>query len=384
MKIGDLKFGPMFAVAALSAALAAPMAASAEGWGFVGLLPANATVLLTPAQIIQSKAAALGFQVTGYAISDLEAVPNGHRIRYQNCDIYYSPAAGCHEIRGDIRARYDSMGGPFGHMGLPKSDELVTSDGIGRYSEVSFPGKAIYASPDTGAFPLEGDMRRVWVALGAEKSPLGYPTAGAAYQSGKLWGEFQNDVMCFEGATLRTPATAGLTRDQVGKVLRKMIRDRLFTEVTLERFSITNVSPTGYDLAQSRNRLITVRIEGRRIIYGDRDPTYVMDLQFLLFAQKEADGSKSLRVKLMHYEWTTRSPGQLYSGIEKELAADLQRAVNRWAPSVLLIDVPIPASLPFSSFKVLPDGAIKLFLPADGGGDLVGLAAQFAFDRLAK
>ena len=44
----------------------------------------------------------------------------------------------------------------------------------------------------------------------------------------------------------------------------------------------------------------------------------------------------------------------------------------------------IPAGMPFSSFKVLADGAIKLFLPPDGGGGLVQLAVQLAFDRLAK
>src|SRR5262249_59093343 len=97
----------------VAASLAASTAASADNGGIVGPIPPNTTALITASQMIQDKAAALGLHVTGYAVSSLEEVPSGHRIRYENCDIYYSPDAGCHEIRGAIRDKYNAMGGPY-------------------------------------------------------------------------------------------------------------------------------------------------------------------------------------------------------------------------------------------------------------------------------
>ena len=43
-------------------------------------------------------------------VSGLETVPNGFRIRYQKCDIYYADAIGVHEVYGDIQAKYNASG----------------------------------------------------------------------------------------------------------------------------------------------------------------------------------------------------------------------------------------------------------------------------------
>ena len=55
-------------------------------------------------------------------LSAVETVPNGFRIRYQKCDIYYSDAFGVHEVYGDIQTKYNTLGGPAGPLGLPATD----------------------------------------------------------------------------------------------------------------------------------------------------------------------------------------------------------------------------------------------------------------------
>jgi hypothetical protein len=227
-------------------------------------------------------------------------------------------------------------------------------------------------------------MRRVWVALGAERSRFGYPTADARRGPGSQWGDFQNDVLYFEGAVLRTPATAGLTRAQVSNAVRNLIRARLASDVTIDRVEILEVSNTGYDFSQTRNRLVTVRLKGKYDAWRTFDPSYSMDLQILFFAQ-EASGSTSLRVRLVDSRWTVTDPNPFGTGgTTLTLRSRLKEAVDRFAPSVKLIDPDIPAVVSVLSFKVLADGGLKLFLPPDGGGALVQLAVQRAFDQLAR
>src|SRR5262249_599347 len=74
-------------------------------------------------QAITAKADALGRAFTGAPVSWLEEVPGGHRVRYQRCEIYYSPATGAFEVHGDIAAKYNALGAAT--LGLPTSDELV-------------------------------------------------------------------------------------------------------------------------------------------------------------------------------------------------------------------------------------------------------------------
>src|SRR5207249_4171222 len=134
----------------------------------------------SPALIIADKAISLGgHDFTGDVVSTaLETVPHGFRVRYQKCDIYYStlPLLGCHEVHGDIRTRYDANGGPFGHLGVPVTDELKTSDGKGRHNE--FVGDAsIYSSPNMGPMEIGGVARQVWLDSDAERGQYGYPTS---------------------------------------------------------------------------------------------------------------------------------------------------------------------------------------------------------------
>src|SRR3954470_19281088 len=73
----------------------------------------------------------------------------------------------------DIDAKYQQLGGPGGFLGNPASSENTTPDGVGRYRH--FQGGSIYWTPATGAHEVHGEIRNKWSSLGWERSSLGYP-----------------------------------------------------------------------------------------------------------------------------------------------------------------------------------------------------------------
>jgi glucose/arabinose dehydrogenase len=108
-----------------------------------------------------------------------EVLDGGTRYRtYQGGRLYWSAATGTHEIRGAILTKYLALGG-HAKFGPPSTDETSTPDGVGKYNH--FPGTpatltaSIYWSPSTGAFGIWGRIREVWSTLGWEAGPLGYP-----------------------------------------------------------------------------------------------------------------------------------------------------------------------------------------------------------------
>ena len=92
---------------------------------------------------------------------------------FQGGSLFWSSTTGARWLRGGIREKYLAMGNDASYLGSPTTDQLVTSSGAGRYQ--TFQGGSIYWSSTTGAHPLRGAIRTKWVALGAEKSWLGYP-----------------------------------------------------------------------------------------------------------------------------------------------------------------------------------------------------------------
>ncbi|WP_344962615.1 DUF2599 domain-containing protein [Streptomyces thioluteus] len=78
-----------------------------------------------------------------------------------------------HRVQGAILAKYQEMGGESSPLGCPKTDELTTPNGVGRYN--TFVGGSIYWSPDTGAHPVWGAIGDKWGTLGWEAGYLGFP-----------------------------------------------------------------------------------------------------------------------------------------------------------------------------------------------------------------
>lgn len=78
-------------------------------------------------------------------------------------------------IQGAIYEKWQSMGAQNSELGFPISDELTTSDGIGRYSV--FEHGMIYWTPRTGAHYISGGVLNEWSMDGFEQGPLGYPVS---------------------------------------------------------------------------------------------------------------------------------------------------------------------------------------------------------------
>ena len=116
---------------------------------------------------------------------------------FTNGRAYWSPNTGAYGLFGRINARYSELGGPDSWLGFPKTRELTTPDGRGRY--VHFENGSIYWSAATGPWEIPGDMFTAWGTQGYEAGGLGYPTGPAKDFNGGLAQEFQG------GYVLRTP-----------------------------------------------------------------------------------------------------------------------------------------------------------------------------------
>ena len=183
-------------------------------------------------RVIGAKAAALGW--VGATIGDTEAVPGGYRQRYANADIFAGPDGRAFEVHGDIRAKYDALGGPGGLLGLPVTDETVTPDGIGRYNHFSRDG-SIYWTPSTGPMMVRGRVRQEWQSHGWERGPMGYPVRDQQALSGLSPADKPNLGWClFENGAIMSLAGAGATAlaaeinpDQLRVLVRRFFDQRL-------------------------------------------------------------------------------------------------------------------------------------------------------------
>ena len=132
------------------------------------------------AQLIQARYAALGGAsgFLGAAKTNVTLCPDkiGYFRHYAGGSIYWSPRSGAHEVYGDIRALWSSLGWERSFLGYPRTGELPGRDEAkkGRYSV--FEGGVVYWHPQTGAHEVHGAILAKYRELGAEASFLGYPT----------------------------------------------------------------------------------------------------------------------------------------------------------------------------------------------------------------
>ncbi|NOG72856.1 hypothetical protein HJG45_21045 [Roseicella sp. DB1501] len=99
---------------------------------------------------INAKLAA--FAWFGAPTTDLQGDAEGYFQHFQQGSIYWTPSLGAHEVHGDIRAKYFSLGAEKSYLKYPMTDELTTQvAGVEvRYS--NFEGGSINWKPGTGAY----------------------------------------------------------------------------------------------------------------------------------------------------------------------------------------------------------------------------------------
>lgn len=114
---------------------------------------------------------------------------------FEHGSIYWTPQTGAHEVHGDIRIKWAQLGGVRRFLGFPMTDELGTPDGRGRFNH--FEGGSIYWTPETRAHEVHGAIRDKWASMGWERSRLGYPISDEKITSDRR-GRFSN----FQGGTI--------------------------------------------------------------------------------------------------------------------------------------------------------------------------------------
>jgi hypothetical protein len=159
---------------------------------------------------IRSTWAALGWEthVLGYPRTDETPTRDGvgRFNHFVGGSIYWHPSTGAHAVWGAIGAKWSALGWETGPLGYPRTDEVSTRDGIGRYND--FVGGSIYWHPSTGAFDVRGPIRDRWRQLGAETGQLGYPVTDQRVVEGLNRSDFQRGSISHDpqtGAVVVTP-----------------------------------------------------------------------------------------------------------------------------------------------------------------------------------
>lgn len=140
----------------------------------------------------------------GFPVKPQRSVSGGYEQEFQRCRMYYRHgAAKAHEVHGSILEKFLAKGG-IGKWGFPVSNETDIKKGsatIGRYSE--FEKCTIYWKSGLGAFEVHGDIRRKYNAMGGPLSDLGFPTSDEsriAGASGARGNSFQKGSILWYGS----------------------------------------------------------------------------------------------------------------------------------------------------------------------------------------
>lgn len=168
----------------------------------------------------------LGGTKWGYPQHTEKATPDG-RGRYVHfrdhpqrqgttMSIYWSPETGAHEIFGQIRNLWESLGWERSFLGYPTSGELATHDGVGRWQ--TFQGGIMVWHPDIGTFEVHGSILKRYGELGG--SAWGYPiTNETATPDGR--GRFNHFRNLATGAKLSIYWTPETGAHEVFGLIRK-------------------------------------------------------------------------------------------------------------------------------------------------------------------
>ena len=250
---------------------------------------------------IAAKAAALGYGAQSQSVA-VTGVPFGYLGRYSGHDIYFSPGGKAFEIHGEIRAKYEALGGAAGALGLPLTDETGTPDGVGRYNH--FEHGSIYWTPQTGPMMVRGTVRDRWAASGWERGPLGYPVQDqhrmrlrgplplvewCLFQNGLVAGDIRGGQpvpMAFQSPaeTLgRIPPPALLTYTQLGALFGSRFNKQFMASpdnVALRAgVTLTGVSDWRYNFWQSTPRSVGFRLHGFHDNGLAPDTNFVIDIR---------------------------------------------------------------------------------------------------------
>lgn len=250
---------------------------------------------------IDEKAATLGYGPQD-RVGNVTAVQGGYLGRYPNHDIYSVPGGAAVEVHGDIRAKFNALGGAGGLLGIPVTNEQVAPDGVGRYNH--FKGGSIYWTPRTGPMSVRGTVRDRWASSGWELGPFGYPVQDQHRMllQGPLplieWCRFENGLIASDARgvlpvpmALQTPAeTLGriaspalLTYAELGALFGARLNQQFQASpdnVALRPgVALTGVSNWQYGFWASTSRSVGFRFRGFHDNGLAPDTNFVIDIR---------------------------------------------------------------------------------------------------------
>ena len=117
--------------------------------------------------------------------------------------IFYTPATGANVVTGQVLAKYESVGGPEGDLGLPTSNEgdggLAPESKIVTFAAADQP--VIFWTPDFGAVIVRGAMNAAWSKLGGATGELGAPTADQTENGDVISQKFSGGAISWNKTT---------------------------------------------------------------------------------------------------------------------------------------------------------------------------------------
>lgn len=142
---------------------------------------------------IKTRWSKLGWETLGYPLTDETKTADGagRYNHFQKGSIYWHPQTGAHMIDGAVQSKWVALGAEKGFLGYPVSDTVDGSWAQGRFSH--FQQGSIFWHPQLGAHEVHGEIRKEWASLGWEGGSLGYPGTDekSAPKSKTRYSQFQ-------------------------------------------------------------------------------------------------------------------------------------------------------------------------------------------------
>jgi hypothetical protein len=156
---------------------------------------------------------------------------------FERASIHWSPTTGAHEVHGDFRTWWASLGWENSYLGFPLTGELPAVGGVYQ----TFQGGQAYWSAETGAHAVHGDFFTYCASQGWERSWLGYPLSEERpiTEEAGLSGEVAQD---FQGGTSLWSPSTGVIAPPL-RVDLSVSPEVRAGEAVVSQFTVTNTGP---------------------------------------------------------------------------------------------------------------------------------------------
>ncbi len=151
-----------------------------------------------------------GYLGTPYTLGGCGIKSDGCYQNFLGGNIYWSAATGAWDVSGGIGARWIALGAERSLIGYPASAEVRGLKNSGAYQ--NYENGRIYWSAATGAWDVSGAIKDRWAIFGSENSLFGYPNGPEirGLRDGGSYQQFQIGRIYWSAATGAHPVAGGI------------------------------------------------------------------------------------------------------------------------------------------------------------------------------